>query len=277
MTHMLAQPTTPDGVEALDVLLDDPSHALLAFDYDGTLAPIVSDPTAAVPQPGAVDALKELSAVAGSVVIITGRPAATAATLGGFDIEGLEKLTIVGQYGAERWDGRSREVSEPPEPPGLADVRTRLPRLIEASEIDGVEVEDKGIAVAVHVRNADDPERAQLTLLPPLSALAEVTDLHVEPGRYVIELRAPGTDKGRVVRELAEERHADVVVVFGDDLGDIAAFDAVEKLRAEGVYGLIVCSASDEVPELIERADLVVDGPHGVIDLIHDLVSAIKN
>ena len=65
--------------------------------------------------------------------------------------------------------------------------------------------------------------------------------------------------------------------MFGDDLGDIAAFDAAEVLRAEGTYALLVCSGSDEVPEIAERADIVVDGPDGVVELVRELTAAIRS
>jgi trehalose 6-phosphate phosphatase len=274
---MVALPTTPDGVEALEALLDDPSRALFAFDYDGTLAPITSDPAAAVAHPDAVDALADLASVGVSVVVITGRPAAVALSLGGFDRPGLERLTIAGQYGAERWDAATGELTESPEPPGIAVVRERVPRIVAALGIPGVEIEEKRIAVGVHVRNTPDPERAERYLVPALSALAEATELTVELGRYVIELRPSGFDKGVVLRDFVTERDAGSVVVFGDDLGDIAAFDAAEVLRAEGTYALLVCSGSDEVPELAERADLVVDGPDGVVDLVRELTAAIRS
>ena len=58
------------------------------------------------------------------------------------------------------------------------------------------------------------------------------------------------------------------MVFIGDDLGDLAAFDAVDELRADGVPGLLVCSGSTEETALAERADLVVDGPAGVVALL---------
>jgi trehalose 6-phosphate phosphatase len=53
----------------------DPASALIATDYDGTLAPIVDDPAMAVAAPGAVAALKRLSGRVGTVAVITGRAA----------------------------------------------------------------------------------------------------------------------------------------------------------------------------------------------------------
>jgi trehalose 6-phosphate phosphatase len=62
----------------------------------------------------------------------------------------------------------------------------------------------------------------------------------------------------------------------GDDLGDVAAFDAVRALRGEGVPGLTVFSGSAEVAELAQRADLVVEGPDGVVALLSSLADALS-
>ena len=67
------------------------------------------------------------------------------------------------------------------------------------------------------------------------------------------------------------EYDAGAVLFAGDDLGDLAAYAAVEELRAQGVPGVTVCSRSAEVTALAERADLVVDGPAGVVALLREL------
>jgi trehalose 6-phosphate phosphatase len=82
-------------------------------------------------------------------------------------------------------------------------------------------------------------------------------------------------DKGRALRELVRETQVTRVMFVGDDLGDLAAFDEVDKLRKEGIPGLLVCSGSAEVEELAARADIVVDGPRGVSELVGDLVDAL--
>jgi len=75
---------TPEGQAGLDALLADPRHALVAADFDGTLAPIVDRPGDARAHPGAVPALTALAGAVGTLAIITGRPAADAVDLGGF-------------------------------------------------------------------------------------------------------------------------------------------------------------------------------------------------
>lgn len=83
-------------------------------------------------------------------------------------------------------------------------------------------------------------------------------------------------DKGVALTEFLAERDAEAVLYAGDDLGDLAAYSAVEKRRADGLPGLLVCSGSAEVPELAARADLVVHGPAEVVALLADLAKALR-
>ena len=248
-------------------LLDDPGSALLALDFDGTLAPIVDDPAAARALPEVAPTLARLSGVLGAVAVITGRPAATAAELGGFaGVPGLHRLVILGQYGRERWDSTTGQLETAPAAEGLEAARAALPAVLRGADEAEAFVEDKGTALAVHVRRMADPPAAMQRLHGPLATLAERSGLRLEPGRLVLELRPPGMDKGAALRGLLEETGARNVVYAGDDLGDLAAYDKVDEFRGEGRDGLLICAASEEVPALIQRADLVLDGPHGVVE-----------
>jgi trehalose 6-phosphate phosphatase len=273
----LPQPSTPEGAAGLAALLHDPGHAVVAFDFDGTLSPIVEDPEQARAHPGAVPALARLAPHLDSIAIITGRPAAVAVSYAGLaGVAGLEHLVVLGHYGLERWDASRGEVISPDTGPGVAVARRELPCLLAALNApDGTRVEDKGSAVAVHTRTASDPEAAFAMLREPLTDLARRHGLVVEPGRMVLELRPPGIDKGRALTAYVKERGARSVVFAGDDLGDLAAYDAVDVLRADGVSGLKVCSGSAEVTELARRADLVVDGPPGVVALVEAIADAL--
>jgi trehalose 6-phosphate phosphatase len=91
----------------------------------------------------------------------------------------------------------------------------------------------------------------------------------------VLELRPPGMDKGAALRELAAERSAGSVLFCGDDLGDLAAFSALRDLRAEGIPGCAVASQSAESPTVAEAADLVVDGPAGIVRFLSALGDAL--
>ncbi|MGW8064983.1 trehalose-phosphatase [Streptomyces ziwulingensis] len=273
----LPAPATAVGREGLDALLADPGRAVVALDFDGTLAPIVADPDRARAHPDAVPALAALAPKVASVAVITGRPAGVAVHHGGFaDVPGLEHLVVLGHYGAERWDAVTGTLSTPPPHPGVAAVRAELPGLLERSGAEqGTWIEEKGHAVAVHTRRAPDPQAAFDMLRAPLADLAARHGLIVEPGRMVLELRPPGMDKGAALRAHARDVGAASVVYAGDDLGDLPAFAAVDTLRTEGTAGLLVCSGSDEVPDLRKRADVVVDGPAGVVRLLRALAARL--
>ncbi|MGV9933313.1 trehalose-phosphatase [Streptomyces olivaceoviridis] len=273
----LPTPRTRAGQDGLAALLAQPRTALIGLDFDGTLAPIVADPEQARAHPGAVPALAALAPEIASVAVITGRPPEVAVRYGGFaGVPGLEHLTVLGHYGAERWDAATGEVTAPPPHPGVAAVRAELPGLLErAGAQEGTWIEEKGRALAVHTRRAPDPQAAFEALRAPLADLATRHGLIVEPGRMVLELRPPGMDKGVALLGHARAVHAGCVVYAGDDLGDLPAFAAIEKLRTNGVPGLLVCSGSTEVAELADRADLVVDGPQGVVGLLRALAAQL--
>lgn len=250
-------------------VLGDPGGAVVGLDFDGTLAPIVADPRRAYAHPQVPAVLRRLARHLRAVVIITGRPVAEAVQLGGLDA--VTGLVILGQYGLQRWEGGT--TTEPPPAPGVATARDRLPGLLDGS---GAWVEDKGHALAVHTRRAPEPEATLARLEPPLRALAAETGLRLEPGRLVLELRPPDVDKGAALRTFLAEREARGVLYAGDDLGDLPAFAAVAELRKGGLPGLTVCSGSAEVTELAGRADLVVDGPDGVVSILGALADSLE-
>lgn len=269
----LPTPATPAGRDGLDAILARPERAVLAFDFDGTLAPIVPDPDQARAHPDAVPALAALAPKVASVVVVTGRPAGVAVHHGGFaDVPGLEHLVVLGHYGAERWDARTGTVTAPAPHPGVAAARAELPGLLDTGGAwRGAWIEEKGRAVAVHTRRAEDPQAAFEALREPVAGLATRHGLIVEPGRLVLELRPPGMDKGVALAQYVRDSGAEAVMYVGDDLGDLPAFAAVGELRSRGTPGLLVCSGSDEVTELAKRADVVVDGPTGVVRLLRTL------
>ncbi|MFI5686722.1 trehalose-phosphatase [Streptomyces sp. NPDC051636] len=273
----LPTPATQAGRDGLRALLERPRSAVIGLDFDGTLAPIVADPDQARAHPEAVPALAALAPKVAAVAVVTGRPAGVAVRYGGFaGVPGLEHLVVLGHYGAERWDAVTGTVSAPAPHPGVTAVRAELPGFLDRiGAWHGTWIEEKGRAVAVHTRRADDPQAAFEALREPLTDLATRHGLIVEPGRMVLELRPPGMDKGVALLEYVREAGAESVLYAGDDLGDLPAFAAVDKLRSDGVPGLLVCSGSTEVTELAERADLVVDGPQGVVGLLRRLAAAL--
>jgi trehalose 6-phosphate phosphatase len=263
-----------EGEQRYAALVRASAGTIVGLDFDGTLSPIVDDPTSAHIHPDARDVLVDLAGQVAGVAVITGRPARQALDLGGLEEVGNaigdagKELFLFGQYGNERWTSTNRRIVGPRPPAGLAAFERELPGALRHAEAADAYVEDKGLAVAVHTRRLADPDAAFQRLLPVLRDLADRNQLLVEPGRSVIEVRSPGSDKGAVVERLAEDLEAGGFMFAGDDLGDIEAFDAVDSLAKRGLPTLLVCSASTEESALVARSDVVVHGPEGVLDLL---------
>lgn len=272
--------TSPAAEHRYDELVAVAASTVVGLDFDGTLAPIVDDPDAAHIHPDAPDVLLSLAGVVRAVAVVTGRPARKVLALGGLDEVGRRigdegrELFVFGQYGFERWSSTEQRVVSPRPPRGLSGFLRELPATLREASAGEAFVEDKGLAIAVHTRRLDDPAGAFERLEPRLRALAERYDMVVEPGRNVIEARSPGSDKGAVVRTLAAAQDAGGFLFAGDDLGDLEAFDAVTELREQGLPTLLVCSASEEEGALVDRSDVVVHGPDGVLDLLRRFTSA---
>ncbi|MFD9637506.1 trehalose-phosphatase [Streptomyces violascens] len=270
----LPTPTTQLGRDGLAAILARPERAVVAIDFDGTLAEIVADPEQARAHPDAVPALAALAPHVASVAVVTGRPAGVAVRYGGFaGRAGLEHLVVLGHYGAERWDAVTGTVHTPDPHPGVAAARAELPGVLDAHGAwRGTWIEEKGQAVAVHTRRAQDPQTAFDALRAPLADLAAHHGLVLEPGRLVLELRPPGMDKGVALAAYIREVGAESVLYVGDDLGDLPAFAAVEKLRSDGMPGLLV-AADTVIAELAERADLLLTGPASVTTFLRTLAA----
>jgi trehalose 6-phosphate phosphatase len=261
------------GQAGWDAIVADPGRAMIALDYDGVLAPIVADPTQAVPAPGAVETLRELADRVGTLAVVTGRPAEVAVGLGGLD--SVPGLVVEGQYGAERW--AAGELTTPADPPEVVAARQALPPALAAAGADpAVWVEDKRLALVVHTRRTGDPDGELARLRPALERFAAEHGLEPHPGKMVLELRPPGFDKGGVLRRLAADRSPVAVLFAGDDVGDLPGFEAVAELRAQGIPGLSVASASAEAAAVAEAADVAVDGPAGVVALLSRLAAALR-
>ncbi|MQA05420.1 MAG: trehalose-phosphatase [Streptosporangiales bacterium] len=269
-------PRSAAGRAGLQAVRTGPAGALVAVDFDGTLAEIVGDPTAARPVPGAVDALTALARRCRTVAVLTGRPAGTLVEYAGLAAHaGTDGLVVLGHYGDERWDAATDTYTQAPAPAGLAAARAALPELLrDLGSPTGVFVEEKGTSVAVHVRAAAEPHGLFVRLAAPLQELAARTGLMVQPGRFVHELRSGASDKGTALRDVAAALPAASVLYAGDDLGDLPAFEVVEVLRNTGVPGLTVaCRGPEPVPEVTDRADLVLDGPQALVTFLRTLLA----
>jgi trehalose 6-phosphate phosphatase len=253
--------------------VEQPRRAVIALDYDGTLAPIVPVPEHAEPAPGALEALVQCARVFGTVAVVTGRSARSLVAVAGLDrVEGLDGLVVLGHYGNERWTP-AYGVTSPPEHPGIPRARQELPVLLRDAP-PGIRIEDKGLSLAVHTRLAADPAAALDGVTAVVTALALETGLELQHGRLFVELRAPGgLDKGAALRALIAETAPEAVLFAGDDEVDRPAYAVLDEVREAGrsAYGVFVDNA--EAPaDLRALADLVVADPAAMVALLDRLV-----
>lgn len=200
-------------------MLPHPDRPLLFLDYDGTLAPIVDDPAAAVPHPEVPELLRQLAGVH-PVVIVTGRDLAALSRL----LQGV-RVRAVGLHGAETgWsDGTVEARAAEAYTEDLRHLRAEVPAQ------EGVVVEDKGQAFAVHYRHAPDADAAQAALRQWAQDLPD--GLVAIWGKKVVELRAADVSKGTAVADLATQYPDRTPVYLGDDVTDEDAFEALHRLR----------------------------------------------
>ena len=254
-----------DVAVALERLRPYAASLAILVDYDGTLAPIVADPEAAVPLPGMLDRLREIVAGGVRCAVVSGRPVEFLRRM-----VAIEGSVLVGQYGLER-DAAGATVPDPRAAAFAPAVRAATAEADRA--FAHLYVEPKGdLAVTVHWRAAgviDDGELAEI------AAIATRHGLWIHATRMARELRVPvPVDKGSAVTALLAELGCRAALFAGDDAGDVVAFDSLDRACESGVIesGLKVGVWSPEAPgELIERADVIVDGPTGVLAMLDAL------
>lgn len=254
--------------DLLRPFLERPERAGIFLDFDGTLSEIVHVPSEARPVAGATDLLSALARRYAVLAIVSGRSAHELVEWLGPEVE------IWGAHGAQRAvDGRV-EVSPVAAPfrPLMRTVVSEATAHVERLGLDGVVVEDKDVMVGLHFRNAAERDRARAELDGLAEALATEHGLIRAGGRLAFELRPPvELTKAAVVRERAAGLSA--VAFAGDDRVDLPGFDALDELARAGVATLRIAVSSDEAPpELLERADVVVEGPAGAVELLRRLV-----
>ena len=235
--------------DPLDVLRGDPPRTAILLDFDGSLSEIVERPDLARPVDGASEVLAELAARYCLVALVSGRPTE--------DLErllGVPSVRLAGHYG--------RLVDQAPVSKAARD-RTAAAAL----GMDGVWVDDKVESLAVHYRLARE------ALLGPLQAIARDEGLVLIEGKMVLELvDADAPRKGEAVVRLVHEAGASNALFAGDDLADLEAFAALDRLGAEGTTVVKVAVRGNETPEaLLRAADLTVDGPTGLVELLRTL------
>jgi trehalose 6-phosphate phosphatase len=213
-----------DARETLEALARE--RALLVFDFDGTLAPIVERPAEARMR-DSTRALLRVASLLYPCAVVSGRSRADLAPR----LDGVPLLAFVGNHGAEAGFG---PVDRSPRPVVVAWKEALRERL---ADVQGVEIEDKGLSLAIHYRRALDPAAGRLA-----RAAAEALDgVRVFGGHEVVNV-APveAPDKGAAVGEILARIGWRKALYVGDDVTDEDAFVAegvavsIRVGRAEG-------------------------------------------
>ena len=258
--------------EQLSPLRADPARSAVLLDVDGTLAPIVRHADDATVPEAVRTPLIQVAKRYGVVACVTGRRAADARR-----IVSIGSIAYVGAHGGEllrpgsvqpevdraleEWTRRVQEFAREGDTAELSRLRVRL--------------EDKSSIVAFHWRGAPNEDAARAAV-EELANRAEAVGLSTHWARKVLEVRPPvGMDKGIGIRRLLREEDVDAALYAGDDATDLDAFAALREMAEQGRLDTVVLVgiASDEAPpEVVERADIVLDGPSEVRALLEALL-----
>ena len=249
-----------------------PDRTGIEVDFDGTLAEIVPDPALATPIVGVTEVLDALAERFAVTAIVSGRPVS-------FLVDRLDigasstPLEIFGEYGIEHRNPDG-SVSRDPQAAQYADAVAGAVAEARAAAPLGVIIEEKGISLTLNWRSAPELAEEARALA---EQLAERHGLAIRPGKMANELVPKvARDKGSIVTALFAGLSAGCVV--GDDVGDIPAFNALTALANDGGFDAVrVVASSPEVPkELIEAADVIVDGPHGALEFLTELAERAR-
>jgi trehalose 6-phosphate phosphatase len=255
--------------ELIHRLKERAASAGVYLDFDGTLSEIVDVPSEARPSRGVPSLLSRLATSYRLVAVVSGRSAKQLAEWLGPEVE------IWGLHGAERSVGGRIHLAEAARPyERLMDVVLREVRAaVGQRKLDGVAVEDKGVMLGLHYRTAVDRGSAGRALEEIAREMAARHGLRIATARMAFELRPPVEfSKSRVILERSREEALNAIAFAGDDSVDLPGFDALDELALDGLVTVRVAVRSPEAPDdLLRRADLVVDGPPGMVTLLEEL------
>jgi len=192
------------------------SHVLLAFDYDGTLAPIVSDPDQAHMRERTRELLERV-ANAYPCIVISGRSQEDVQRR----VSEAGVFEVIGNHGLEPRCPRDTDAAQ---------VRAWIPSLgRRLSRVPGVVIEDKVFSVAVHYRRSRARGNARSAILRAASVLDGV---RVIGGKSVINLvPREGPHKGTALETAREKLGCDVALYVGDDETDEDVFALDDPAR----------------------------------------------
>ncbi|MCD6682180.1 MAG: trehalose-phosphatase [Burkholderiaceae bacterium] len=251
MSAALAPILGGDGDAALRALLAVP--ALVAFDFDGTLAPIVELPPLARLQPEVDGPLRALAGRT-HVAIVSGRGIADLR-----ERAGIASIRLIGNHGNDRLLGNS--VTAQQAQAMMAGLRARLQQAIDRrfGTGGGVEIEDKQATLSVHFRRAADPAAAERDLYAMIAALDPTAK--TIGGKFVVNVLPPtARTKLEALHDLADELGVSQVAFVGDDVTDEIVFaDAPAswltiRVEPQGPSGArFALESQHRIARLIER------------------------
>jgi trehalose 6-phosphate phosphatase len=195
-------------------------RVLLAFDYDGTLAPIERRPDAAAMRPGTAEILTQVAARY-PCAVISGRARADVLA----KLRGLPLRAVYGNHGMEPWRGlpAARRLAQS----WRRQLAVTLPR------VPGIYVENKGPSLAVHYRCAQHRPRVRRQIL---AAAGELPEARIVLGKMVVNvLPAHAPDKGHAVLLLCRRLRCDAAIFVGDDGTDEDAFALAGRFPLLGI------------------------------------------
>lgn len=261
-------------VEALEPLRSDPSNSAVLLDIDGTLAPIVRHATDAHVPEATRTLLIEIAKRYRLVGCISGRRATSAR-----QIVAIGSIAYVGNHGGELLRAGATQSEVDPELARWVERIHKFTAHAYSAEHQRlrVRIEDKYSIAAFHWRGAPD-EVAAASAVREIAARAEAEGFAVHWGRKVLEVRPPVVlDKSLGIGALLSGSVPafGAALYVGDDTTDLDAFRGLRGLVEAGTLGRAFCVAvsSEEAPrELIEQADLTIDGTDGVRRLLQALL-----
>jgi trehalose 6-phosphate phosphatase len=224
------------------------SNVLVAFDYDGTLAPIVDDPEEARMRPETREHLTSLNRLY-PCVVISGRAQADVLKR----IRGAGVLEAIGNHGLEPWR-RNEELSACVQE-WLVPLREKL------APIQGVKIEDKLFSIAIHFRQSTEQRAAHEAIL---AAARELEGVRILGGKLVVNLLPQGAPhKGTALMAARERLHCDTAIYVGDDETDEDVF----SLEEPGLLGIRVGQVDSS------RASFCIREQENIDELLQALIS----
>ena len=212
-------------------------RVLLAVDFDGTLAPLVTDPLQARAVPGGLEALHDAAALGGvTTAVVSGRDLATLELLTGIGPD--DGITLIGSHGAQtnREDraGLASAAGAAFLDEAAAALLETLRNELEAirSRYPAIRLEYKTAAVVLHTRDVES-SAAQAATKAAHDAGRRHAGVHVTPGKEVVELSVSASDKGSALTELARASSSEATLYVGDDATDERAFAALHPLSGD--------------------------------------------